>query len=254
MHSPGFRERVAIVTGAGKGIGQATAIAFASLGARVVLSGQTEKPLTETLRLIEKAGGTAVIVLGDVATENAAQDTVATALRTFGRLDFAVNNAGVSPWTGNTVECTLETWQRVIGVNLTGTWLGMKHQIPAISKNGRGGAIVNMASVAALHVFEGYPVYSASKWGVVGVTKVAAREFASQGVRVNVIAPGSIDTPLFSNVVNSTPTSRADYEKRTPMGRIAKPEEVAAAATWLCSDAASYVTGAVLPVDGGMTL
>ena len=254
MHSPGFRERVAIVPGAGKGIGQATALAFASLGARVVLSGQTEKPLTETLGLIEKAGGTAVIVLGDVATESAAQDTVATALRTFGRLDFAVNNAGVSPWTGNTVECTLETWQRVIGVNLTGTWLGMKHQIQAISKNGRGGAIVNMASVAALHAFEGYPVYSASKWGVVGVTKVAAREFASQGVRVNVIAPGSIDTPLFSNVVNSTPTSRADYEKRTPMGRIARAEEVAAAVTWLCSDAAAYVTGAVLPVDGGMTL
>jgi NAD(P)-dependent dehydrogenase (short-subunit alcohol dehydrogenase family) len=253
MHSPEFRERVAIVTGAGKGIGQATALAFASLGARVVLSGQTEKPLTETLGLIEKAGGTAVIVLGDVATESAAQDTVATALRTFGRLDFAVNNAGVSPWTGNTVECTVETWQRVIGVNLTGTWLGMKHQIPAMLNNG-GGAIVNLTSVAALQVFEGYPVYSASKWGVVGVTKVAAREFASQRIRVNAIAPGSIDTPLFSNVVNSTPTSRADYEKQTPMGRIAKSEEVAAAATWLCSDAASYITGAVVPVDGGMTL
>ena len=253
MHSPGFRERVAIVTGAGKGIGQATAIAFASLGARVVLSGQTEKPLTETLGLIEKAGGTAVIVLGDVATESAAQDTVATALRTFGRLDFAVNNAGVSPWTGNTVECTVETWQRVIGVNLTGTWLGMKHQIPAMLKNG-GGAIVNLTSVAALQVFEGYPVYSASKWGVVGVTKVAAREFASQCIRVNAIAPGSIDTPLFSNVVNSTPTSRADYERQTPMGRIARSEEVAATATWLCSEAASYITGAVVPVDGGMTL
>jgi NAD(P)-dependent dehydrogenase (short-subunit alcohol dehydrogenase family) len=136
MHSPEFRERVAIVTGAGKGIGQATAIAFGSLGARVVLSRQTEQPLTETLGLIEKAGGTAVIVLGDVATERAAQDTVATALCTFGRLDFAVNNAGVSPWTGNTVECTVEMWQRVIGVNLTGTWLGMKHQIPAMLKNG----------------------------------------------------------------------------------------------------------------------
>ena len=172
----------------------------------------------------------------------------------FGRLDFAVNNAGVSPWTGNTVDCTLETWQRVLSVNLTGTWLGMKHQIPAILRNGRGGAIVNMTSVAALQVFEGYPVYSASKWGIVGVTKVAAREFAAQGIRVNAIAPGSIETPLFSTVVNSTPTSRADYEKQTPMRRIAKSEEVAAAAAWLCSDAASYVTGTVLPVDGGMTL
>ena len=194
-----------------------------------------------------------MIVLGDVATESAAQDTVATALRTFGRLDFAVNNAGVSPWTGHTVECTVETWQRVIGVNLTGTWLGMKHQIPAMLKNG-GGAIVNLTSVAALQVFEGYPVYSASKWGVVGVTKVAAREFASKRIRVNAIAPGSIDTPLFSNVVNSSPTSRADYERQTPMGRIARSEEVAATATWLCSEAASYITGAVVPVDGGMTL
>ena len=249
-----FAGRVAIVTGAGKGIGQATAIAFSKLGARVVLSGQSQEPLMQTLALVRDSSGTGVVVVGDVATEEAAREAVSVALEHFGRLDFAVNNAGVSPWTGNTVECTLETWQRVIGVNLTGTWLGMKHQIPAISKNGRGGAIVNMTSVAALQVFEGYPVYSASKWGVVGVTKVAAREFASRGIRVNAIAPGSIETPLFSNVVNSTPTSRADYETRTPMGRIARAEEVAAAATWLCSDAASYVTGAVLPVDGGMTL
>lgn len=249
-----FNDRVAIVTGAGKGIGQATAIAFSRLGAMVVLSGQSKEPLMETLALIDRSGGKAIFVVGDVSNENIAEETVATALKEFGRLDFAVNNAGISPWTGNTVDCTFETWQRVIGVNLTGTWLGMKHQIPAMLKGGRGGAIVNMTSVAALQVFEGYPVYSASKWGVVGLTKVAAREFASQGVRVNTIAPGSIETPLFSNVVNSTPTSRADYEKQTPMGRIAKSEEVAAAVTWLCSDAASYVTGAVVPVDGGMTL
>jgi NAD(P)-dependent dehydrogenase (short-subunit alcohol dehydrogenase family) len=249
-----FAGRVVIVTGAGKGIGQATAIAFSRLGAHVVLSGQSKDPLMQTLALVKDGGGMGVVVVGDVATEDAARESVSVALKEFGRLDFAVNNAGVSPWTGSTVECTLETWQRVIGVNLTGTWLGMKHQIPAILKNDRGGAIVNMTSVAALQVFEGYPVYSASKWGVVGVTKVAARECASQGVRVNAIAPGSIETPLFSNVVNSTPTSRADYEKQTPMGRIAKAEEVAAAATWLCSDAASYITGAVVPVDGGMTL
>jgi NAD(P)-dependent dehydrogenase (short-subunit alcohol dehydrogenase family) len=254
MQDGAFHDRVAIVTGAGKGIGQATAIAFSKLGAAVVLCGQSKEPLMETLALIERSGGKAVPVVGDVSNESAAKETVAMALKEFGRLDFAVNNAGISPWTGNTVDCTFETWQRVIGVNLTGTWLGMKYQIPAMLKTARGGAIVNMTSVAALQVFEGYPVYSASKWGVVGLSKVAAREFASQGVRVNTIAPGSIDTPLFSTVVNSTPTSRADYEKQTPMGRIAKSEEVAAAATWLCSDAASYVTGAVLPVDGGLTL
>jgi NAD(P)-dependent dehydrogenase (short-subunit alcohol dehydrogenase family) len=194
------------------------------------------------------------MVVGDVSNEHIAQESVAIALKEFGRLDFAVSNAGISPWTGNTIDCTFETWQRVIGVNLTGTWLGMKYQISAMLKAGHGGAIVNMTSVAALQVFDGYPVYSASKWGVVGITKVAAKEFASQRVRVNAIAPGSIDTPLFTDVINITPHSRADYEKRTLMGRIAKSEEVAAAATWLCSEEASYVTGAVLPVDGGMTL
>ena len=254
MQTEQFLDRVAIVTGAGKGIGQATAVAFSALGARVVLSGQSEESLLLTMALIEKSGGRAVVVVGDVSDEKVAEQTVSTALNEFGRLDFAVNNAGVSPWTGNTVDCTLETWQRVLNVNLTGAWLGMKYQIPAILKKGSGGAIVNMTSVAVLRVFEGYPVYSASKWGIVGVTKAAAREFASQGVRVNAIAPGAIDTPLFSTVINSTPSSRADYEKQTPMGRVAKAEEVAAAATWLCSDAASYVTGTVLPVEGGMTL
>ncbi|HZF29068.1 MAG TPA: SDR family oxidoreductase [Gammaproteobacteria bacterium] len=254
MQAAEFSGRVAIVTGAGKGIGQSTAIAFAKLGARVVLSGQSEAPLRQTRALIEESGGRAAVIVGDVSDEKTARESVSMALAEFGRLDFAVNNAGVSPWTGNTVDCSLDAWQRVINVNLTGTWLGMKYQIPAIEKSGRAGAIVNMTSVAALQVFEGYPVYSASKWGVVGVTKVAAREFAARGVRVNAIAPGSIETPLFSTVINGTPSSRADYEKQTPMGRIAKSEEVAAAAMWLCSDAASYVTGTVLAVDGGMTL
>jgi NAD(P)-dependent dehydrogenase (short-subunit alcohol dehydrogenase family) len=128
----------------------------------------------------------------------------------------------------------------------------MKYQIPAMLKT--GGAIVNMTSVAALKAFEGYCPYSASKWGIVGITKVAAREFASKGIRVNAIAPGSIETSLFMDVIQSTPHSREDYEQQTPMRRIAKPEEVAGAATWLCSTAASYITGAVLPVDGGLTL
>jgi len=253
MEARGFAGRVAIVTGAGKGIGQATAIAFSTLGARVVLCGQSEEPLRQTLGLIESSGGKAVVVVGDVSKESVAKETVSVAMEEFGRLDFAVNNAGVSPWTGNTVECSVETWERVLGVNLTGTWLGMKYEIPAMLENG-GGAIVNMTSVAALRVFDGYPVYSASKWGVVGITKVAAKEFAPKGVRVNAIAPGSIETPLFRHVISSTPHSRDDYEKQTPMRRIAKSEEVAAAATWLCSDAASYVTGTVLAVDGGMTL
>jgi NAD(P)-dependent dehydrogenase (short-subunit alcohol dehydrogenase family) len=240
-------------TGAGKGIGQACAIAFAKLGAKVVLSGQSEAPLAETLGAIEKFGGRARVIVGDVSSERVAQETVAAAIKEFGRLDFAVNNAGISPLTGNTVECTFETWQRVINVNLTGTWLGMKYQIPAMVQNG-GGAIVNMASVAALRAFESYPPYSASKWGVVGLSKVTAKEFASKGVRVNVIGPGAIDTPLFVETINNGAVSRDAYQSQTPMNRIATSEEVAAAATWLCSDGASYVTGVLLPVEGGMTL
>jgi NAD(P)-dependent dehydrogenase (short-subunit alcohol dehydrogenase family) len=188
-----------------------------------------------------------------VSTERVAQETVAAAMKEFGRLDFAVNNAGISPLTGNTVECTFETWQRVIDVNLTGTWLGMKYQIPAMVTSG-GGAIVNMASVAALRAFESYPPYSASKWGVVGLSKVAAKEFAPKGIRVNVVGPGAIDTPLFIETIEKGSVKRDDFEKHTPMNRIARAEEVAAAATWLCSDAASYVTGVLLPVEGGMTL
>ena len=253
MNNIQFSDHVAIVTGAGKGIGQACAIAFAKLGAKVVLSGRTMAPLAETLAAIKQGGGKATITVGDVSSERAASETVAVAMKEFGRLDFAINNAGISPWVGTTAECTLESWEQVISVNLTGTWLGMKYQIPAMLESG-GGAIVNMTSVAALKTFEGYSPYSASKWGVVGITKVAAKEFAARGIRVNAIAPGSIETPLFMNVIQSTPNSKADYEAQTPMNRIAKSEEVADVATWLCSDAASYVTGAVLPVDGGMTL
>lgn len=193
------------------------------------------------------------MVVGDVSSERVAQETVAAALKEFGRLDFAVNNAGISPLTGNTVECTFETWQRVINVNLTGTWLGMKYQIPAMVKNG-GGAIVNMASVAALRAVESYPAYSASKWGVVGLSKVAAKEFAPKGIRVNVVGPGAIDTPLFIETIEKGSVKRDDFEKHTPMNRIARAEEVASGATWPCSDAASYVTGVLLPVEGGMTL
>ena len=183
-----FVGRVAIVTGAGKGIGQATAIAFAKRGAHVVLSGQSKEPLMQTLALIEESGGKAARSSAMFRPKSRPTDGVDRAERIW-PTRFRSEQRGRVPVDRQYRRLHLRDWQRVIGVNLTGTWLGMKYQIPAIAKNGRGGAIVNMTSVAALQVFEGYPVYSASKWGVVGVTKVAAREFASQGIRVNAIAP-----------------------------------------------------------------
>jgi NAD(P)-dependent dehydrogenase (short-subunit alcohol dehydrogenase family) len=253
MEPDGFAGRVAIVTGAGKGIGQATAIAFAARKAKVILGGRTPEPLQETQDKITQGGGVASIVLGDVADEAFAVATVARALDEYGRLDFAVNNAGVSPTAGNTAEWTAEEWRRVIDVNLTGLWLGMRHQLPAIERSG-GGAIVNMSSVAALKAFAGRAPYTASKWGVVGLTKVAAVEFANKRIRVNAIAPGAIDTPLFAEVIGASSGTGVDYQSLTPMGRVAAPEEVASVAVWLCSDEASFVTGALVPADGAMTL
>jgi NAD(P)-dependent dehydrogenase (short-subunit alcohol dehydrogenase family) len=253
MNAKLFSGKVALITGGGKGIGQATALEFAKLGAFIVINGRSKPPLEETAAQVEKEGGKVIIVVGDVADAAVQKATVDKALQAFGRLDFAVNNAGISPWVGTTAECSFEDWKRVIDTNLNGTWLGMKYQIPAIIQSG-GGSIVNMTSVAALMTFEGYSPYSASKWGIVGITKVAAKEYASKAVRVNAIAPGSIATPLFQEVINSTPNSKEDYQKQVPMSRIAESHEVATVASFLCSDAASYVTGAVLPVDGGMTL
>jgi len=190
MNTKLFSGKVALITGAGKGIGQATALEFAKLGANVVLNGRSKAPLEETLNQVEKLGAKAIIVVGDVADEAVQKETVDKALGEFGRLDFAINNAGISPWVGRTAEASFEDWKKVTDINLTGTWLGMKYQIPAIVQSG-GGSIVNMTSVAALMTFEGYAPYSASKWGIVGITKVAAKEYASKGVRVNAIASGS---------------------------------------------------------------
>jgi NAD(P)-dependent dehydrogenase (short-subunit alcohol dehydrogenase family) len=253
VSEPEYAGRVAIVTGAGKGIGQACALAFARMGASVVLCGRSRGPLQDTQDQIATLGGRSVAYEGNVSDESTAEGTVALAMQEFGRLDFAVNNAGISPWVGTTAECSVESWNEVISINLTGTWLGMKHQIPALLESG-GRAIVNMSSVAALGAFAGYCPYTASKWGIVGITRVAAKEYANAGIRVNAIAPGAIDTPLMADVVASTPISRDDYVAATPMNRVASPEEVATATTWLCSEGASYITGAHVPVEGGMTL
>ena len=175
------------------------------------------------------------------------------AVGTFGRLDFAFNNAGIEGDTAPLADTGTDAWERTIGINLAGVFYGMKHEVPAILEQG-GGAIVNTASVAGLVGFGEYSPYVASKHGVVGLTRTAALEYSGQGVRVNTVCPGVIDTPMIHRTAEEAPDRLAQIEAAHPIGRIGDPEEVAAAAVWLCSDDASFVTGVPLPVDGGYTI
>jgi NAD(P)-dependent dehydrogenase (short-subunit alcohol dehydrogenase family) len=245
-----FHGRVALVTGAGSGIGRASAIAFAAAGARVAVVDVNAARGEATTGAIAKAGGIALAVTCDVRHEMSVAGMVAEIVDTWGRLDFAHNNAGISPATGDTVACSKADWDAILAVNLTGVWLCMHHEIPAMLAGG-GGAIVNTSSGVGLKAFPGQPAYVASKHGVVGLTKAAALEFATRGVRVNAICPGTVLTPLVEQKLGIL------YEKdfmrqANPMKRFGEPEEIAAAAVWLCSDQASFVTGVALPVDGGI--
>lgn len=242
--------RVAIVTGAASGIGRSTAVLFAREGAKVVVADWKEEGGEETVRQISDAGGSAVFVKVDVSKPSAVEAMVRKAVDTFGGLDYACNNAGIEGLMGATAECTEENWDRTIGINLTGVWLCMKNEIPEMLKRG-GGAIVNMASVAGLVGFAGLPAYCASKGGVVLLTKAAALEYAKQGIRINAICPGVIRTAMVDRIVMEHPEMEAGLLATEPIGRLGAPEEIAEAVVWLCSDAASYVTGIPMPVDGG---
>jgi NAD(P)-dependent dehydrogenase (short-subunit alcohol dehydrogenase family) len=250
MNEPDFSERVVIVTGAGKGTGQACAVAFARMGAKVVMSGRSREPLEETREQIAKLGAKSATFVGDVADQRTAEDTVALALNEYGRLDFAVNNAGISPWVGTTAERSIESWQQVISINLTGTWMGMKYQIPAMLENG-GGAIVNMSSVNGVTAIPTIASYNASKGGIDQLTRAMALALADRGIRVNAVAPGTIATELAQKAVLGSAEAKARILSRTPLRRLGDPAEVAAVCAFLASDAASYMTGEVVYVDGG---
>lgn len=239
-----FEGKVAMVTGGARGIGQASALAFARRGADVLICDVLDDA-KETAGLVEDLGGRAVYVHTDVSDSTSVRRAVATAISELGRLDFAHNNAGIGP-SAVLDELAEDEWDRVIAVNLTGTYLCMKYQLPHLLES--GGAIVNTASmwgvVGAAHM----SAYSASKHGVVGLTKSAARDYGTSGVRVNAIAPGPIQTALTAVV----PTEAMDQIiGRTAMVRFGQPAEIGEVVAWLCSTSASYVTGAVLPVDGG---
>lgn len=254
----GISGKVAVVTGAATGIGRVTAQAFAREGAKVVVTTDANlRGAEETVRLIKEDGGEATFIRCDVSSAKDVEALVAKTVETYGSLDFAYNNAGIGPDgrripTAPIVEQADDLWDRHVAVNLTGVYLCLKHEMRQMMKQG-GGAIVNCSSVQALKPVPGMCAYAATKTALTGLTKVAALEGAAAGIRVNAICPGMTGrTELFENLTASDPAVLERIPGFIPMQRAADPEEMAQAVLWLCSDAASFVTGHIMPVDGGM--
>ena len=242
--------KVALVTGGSSGIGRAAALAFAREGAKVVVSDVSIDEGRETVRLVEAQGGEAAFVPADVSKTADVKALVSMTVETYGRLDCAYNNAGIWGVTMSTVDYPESEWDRVIDINLKGVWLCMKYEILQMLKQG-GGAIVNTSSGAGLVGSADASAYAASKHGVVGLTKTGAIEYAKAGIRINDVCPGIIRTPMIDLIMATRGVKENDYVAREPIGRMGSPEEVAEAVVWLCSDAASFVTGHAMAVDGG---
>lgn len=242
--------KVALVTGGGSGIGRATALVFAREGAKVVVADVLTEGGEGTVSRIRESGGKAIFVRTDVSKVGEVIALIDNVVTIYGRLDCACNNAGIEGTIAQTADCTEENWDRVIDINLKGVWLCMKYEIPEMLKQGSG-AIVNTASIAGLIGFQGLPAYCASKGGIIQLTKTAALEYATKGIRINAVCPGVIRTPMVERVTGGKPELEAQFTALEPVGRMGAPGEVAEAVVWLCSDAASFVTGHPLVVDGG---
>ena len=241
----GLEGKIALVTGGSSGMGRTTALAFAREGAKVVIADVQVEGGEETVQTIDDTGGEAIFFKTDVSRRDEVEALINRVVETYGRLDCAFNNAGIEETSLlPTAESTEENWDRVIGTNLKSVWLCMKYELAQMVKQGSG-AIVNTASVGGLVGFEGIGAYVASKHGVIGLTKTAALEYATAGIRVNAVCPGVIRTPMLAD-------AEALLAPLEPMGRIGLPEEIAEAVVWLCSDAASFVTGHPMVVDGGI--
>lgn len=245
-----MNDKVALVTGSGSGIGRATALEFVRRGAAVMVADYAEEGGAQTVRMIEEAGGTAAFVKVDVSSEESVANMVAATVAKFGRIDYLVNNAGISAAGPNVPlhEVTREAFERVLGVNVTGTFLGMKHAMPELLKT--KGAVVNLSSTMGERASAGDPSYSTSKHAVRGLTQSAALSYAAQGVRVNSIGPGVVKTGMTEAIFEDEQTT-GWLMSLTPLRRFADPSEIAKLIVFLASDDASYITGAYVPVDGG---
>lgn len=246
-----YTGKVAFVTGAGSGIGRATALAFAREGASVVIADISEQGNQETARMIDEAGGQVLAVTCDVRQAEDVKNVLDKAIDTFGRLDVAFNNAGVEQKPAATADLDEEEWARVVDTDLLGTFLCTKYEIPLMLKHG-GGAIVNTSSDAGVVGVKDNAAYTAAKHGVVGLTKAAALDYAQSNIRVNAVIPGYINTPMMDRFTGGTEEGRQQVVALEPVGRVGQPEEIAEAVIWLCSDTASFVTGTAMVVDGGV--
>ena len=243
------QRKVAFVTGASSGIGRGTAEAFVARGYATVLADRDEKAGREAEEQL-RANGECTFIPCDVSSDDRVREAIDAAVKLYGRLDAAFNAAGIDGQRAPTAECTLENWSQVIAVDLTGVWLCMRHEIRQMLKQG-GGAIVNCASTAGLVGTPHIPAYVAAKHGVVGLTKAAALEYVRQGIRVNAVCPGMIDTPMWRRSI--PPELTASLLTTDPIGRLGKPSEIASAVLWLCDESACFVNGQAIAVDGGLT-
>jgi NAD(P)-dependent dehydrogenase (short-subunit alcohol dehydrogenase family) len=245
-----FSNKVAFVTGASTGIGRATALEFAKHGAKVAVVDVNDDAALYTVKKIEEMGSKAIFIKCDVSNSSQVKASIDKTVSTFGRIDFAYNNAGIEGAQSLTADTTEENWDRVIDINLKGIWLCMKYQIPIMLKQG-GGSIVNCASIAGLVGFQGIAPYDASKHGVIGLTQTAALEYAKQNIRINAVCPGVIKTPMIDRFTKGSAEVEKQFAASEPIGRLGQPEEIASAVMWLSSGASSFVTGQALAVDGG---